>query len=104
MKKVQYLKEERLRSFIRNEIQKIMEQDSEKEAGEEQEEEPQEEESDEDKISEMTSELVRKVKSHMTETTPDDLAMILTQVLNSWGFSNETKLSILKQTKQNTIY
>ena len=106
------IKESQLRAIVRREIKTLMEID-EKEpemqdtnAPEEQpqeEPEPEPEEEGPSKATQFAQKIVERLEREPDLSSPEAMIDIVTEFLESMGFSNEVKLNILKAVKTNTV-
>ncbi len=95
------LMENSLRQLIRKEIYRLME-------AEETEEVPQEEPQPEEEgmsadFEEALNYFIRKLRSSTDNVGDDDLVEMLSTIIDTFTSSNESKLNILKQVRNNTV-
>lgn len=97
------LKENVFRSLIRKEIKKILEAEEAETAPEEApKEEPKEEEGLSASVQGTVSEFVRKLKD-AGEVQSEDVAEIVSIVIEAFADSSEQKLNILRSVKSNIV-
>lgn len=97
------LKENVFRSLIRKEIKKILEAEEAETAPEEApKEEPEEEEGLSASVQGTVSEFVRKLKD-AGEVQSEDVAEIVSIVIEAFADSSEQKLNILRSVKSNIV-
>jgi len=105
------IKESQFRALIRREIKALLEAEGEEETNtmnptvdteEEPEEEPQAEEVS--KATKMAQKLVERIKLDSELTSAESITDMFVVLIESMGFSNETKLQILKNVKTETVH
>lgn len=107
------IKESQLRAAIRREIKGLLEADQEEEnpdaaTQEQPAEEPKpeakpEEDEGPSKATQFAEKISERLKREPELSSPDALVDIMTEFLESLGFSSESKLQILKTVKTNTV-
>ena len=109
------IKESQLRAAVRREIKALLEADQEEQdpnaasqetpAEEPQpKEEPQpEEEEGPSKATQFAQKITERLKREPELSSPEGIIDIMTEFLESLGFSSESKLQILKTVKTNTV-
>lgn len=103
------IKESQLRLIVRQEIKALMEAEEEQpemqDASEKQPESEPEEQPEEgpSKATQFAEKISERLKREPELSSPEAMIDIMTEFLESLGFGNEAKLSILKTVKTNTV-
>ena len=106
------IKESQFRALVRKEIKAFLEANEEEpemtgapEAGAEEQPQPEAEPQEEEvsKATKMAQKLVERIKQDSELTSADSIQDMFIVFMESMGFSNETKLQILKNVKTETI-
>ena len=104
------IKESQIRAIIRKEIKSLLEANEEDqemtgapEGGNEPEAKPEPEVEEASKATMMAQKLVEKIKQDSELTSAESITDMFVVFLDSMGFSNETKLQILKNVKTETV-
>lgn len=96
------LMENSLRQLIRKEIYRLMEAEETEEVPQE-EPQPEEEEGMSADFEEALNYFIRKLRSSTDSVGDDDLVEMLSTVIDTFTSSNESRLNILKQIRNNVV-
>jgi len=96
------LAENKLRQFIRKEIHRLMEAEETEEVPQE-EPAPEEEEGLGADFQDALNLFLRKLRSSSDSVGDDDLAEMVSTIIDTFVSSNESKLTILKQVRNNIV-
>jgi len=96
------LAENKLRQLIRREITRLMEAEETEEVPQE-EPQPEEEEGMSADFQEALNYFLRKLRSSTDSVGDDDLVELAGTVIDTFAASNESKLNILKQIRNNIV-
>ena len=106
------IKESQFRALVRKEIKALLEANEEvpemtgaPEAGAEEQPQPKAEPQEEEvsKATKMAQKLVERIKQDSELTSAESIIDMFNVFIDSMGFSNETKLHILKTVKEDSI-
>lgn len=105
------IKESQFRALIRKEIKSLLEAEGEEEmdaaapeAGAEEQPEAEPEQEEVSKATKMAQKLVEKIKQDSELTSAESITDMFIVFIDSMGFSNETKLQILRNVKTETVH
>lgn len=96
------LMENKLRQLIRKEITRLMEAEETEEVPQE-EPQPEEEEGMSTDFEEALNYFIRKLRSSTDSVGDNDLIEMLGTIIDTFTSSNESKLTILKQIRNNVV-
>jgi hypothetical protein len=106
------IKESQFRALIRREIKALLEAEGEDEmnigtpetgAEEQPEAQPEPEQEEVSKATKMAQKLVERIKQDSELTSAESITDMIVVFMESMGFSNETKLQILRNVKTETV-
>jgi hypothetical protein len=100
------LLESKLRQLIKREIHRLMEAEEEEQSAQEEpqpEEEAEEEQGLNPEFQQALSLFVRKLRSSQDSVEEGDLVDMMSSLMDTFASSNDSKLSILKQIRNNTV-
>lgn len=100
---IESVKQASLRSYVRNEIKKIMEQDGEEDSDTDSEEDTPPAGLGRD-LEQITRQFITKIKQSTEELSSEDLVEIVSDVLKAFEDTSEARLSVLKKIKAAIVY